>query len=206
MDRELHQLRDAKEDLTNQNKKLQSRFDNELSAKNQAQQEEDQVNSERIQELEEIVKDLEDQNESMKSQAVKDAAVAKQKNEFMRLQLEQEQKQKEEMKLNHERILKSFRDNERQSVIGKEEAKNQINELSQAHQDEIQQLTETYMGQVQERETVISNLTESLSKAELQLTLSVEDFKKEVEQLRESLQNTEDERDKYLSLSEKQNQ
>lgn len=55
---------------------------------------------------------------------MKDAAVAKQKIEFMRLQLEQEQKQKEEMKLNHERILKSFRDTERQSVIGKEEAKN----------------------------------------------------------------------------------
>ena len=60
------------------------------------------------------------------------------------------------------------------------------------------------MGQVQERETVISNLTESLSKAELQLTLSVEDFKKEVETLRETLQQTEDDRDKYLALSEKQ--
>jgi len=35
---------------------------------------------------------LEDQNESLKSQAIKDAAVSKQKNEFMRLQLEQEQK------------------------------------------------------------------------------------------------------------------
>ena len=76
------------------------------------------------------MKDLEDQNESLKSQAVKDAAVSKQKNEFMRLQLEQEQKQKEEQKLNHERILKSFRDSERASVIGKEEAKNQINELN----------------------------------------------------------------------------
>ena len=60
------------------------------------------------------------------------------------------------------------------------------------------------MGQVQERETVISNLTESLSKAELQLTLSVEDFKKEVETLRETLQQAEDERDKYQALSEKQ--
>ena len=69
--------------------------------------------------------------------------------------------------MNHERILKSFRDSERQSVIGKEEAKNQINELNQAHQDEIQTLTDTYMAQVQERENVISNLTESLSKAEL---------------------------------------
>lgn len=63
--------------------------------------------------------------------------MAKQKIEFMRLQLEQEQKQKEEQKLNHERILKSFRDTERQSVIGKEEAKNQLNELNQVHQDEI---------------------------------------------------------------------
>lgn len=60
------------------------------------------------------------------------------------------------------------------------------------------------MAQVQERETVISNLTESLSKAELQLTLSVEDFKKEVESLRETLLQTEEERDKYLALSEKQ--
>lgn len=89
---------------------------------------------------------MEDQNESLKSQAIKDAAVSKQKNEFMRLQLEQEQKQKEEQKVNQERILKSFQDSARQSVIGKEEAKNQLNELNEAHQDEIQQLTETYMG------------------------------------------------------------
>ena len=65
-------------------------------------------------------------------------------------------------------------------------------------------MTDTYQGQVQERETVISNLTENLSKAELQLTLSVEDFKKEVESLRETLSQTEEERDKYLALSEKQ--
>jgi hypothetical protein len=36
------------------------------------------------------------------------------------------------------------------------------------------------------------------------LTLSVEDFKKEVENLRESLAQTEEERDKYMALSEKQ--
>ena len=48
--------------------------------------------------------------------------------------------------MNQERILKSFQDSARQSVIGKEEAKNQLNELNEAHQDEIQQLTETYMG------------------------------------------------------------
>ena len=37
------------------------------------------------------------------------------------------------MKLNHEQILRSFQNSQRESVIGKEEAKNQINELSQAH-------------------------------------------------------------------------
>ena len=90
MDRELQQLREAKEELTGSNKTLQQRFDTELRQKNEAQEQEDQANVERIQELEEIVKELEEQNESLKSQAVKDGAVAKQKNEFMRLQLEQE--------------------------------------------------------------------------------------------------------------------
>lgn len=124
MERELNTLRELKEDLSASNNKLQKKFDTELMAKNSMQEQEEQANSERIQELEDIVKELEEQNESLKSQAVKDGAVAKQKNEFMRLQLEQEQKQKEEMKNNHERILKSFRDTERQSVIGKEEARN----------------------------------------------------------------------------------
>ena len=90
MDRELQQLREAKEELTGSNKTLQTRFDKELRSKNEAQEQEEQANVERIQELEEIVKELEEQNESLKSQAVKDGAVAKQKNEFMRLQLEQE--------------------------------------------------------------------------------------------------------------------
>jgi hypothetical protein len=35
--------------------------------------------------------------------------------------------------MNHERIMKSFRDTERQSVIGKEDAKAQLNELNTAH-------------------------------------------------------------------------
>ena len=34
------------------------------------------------------------------------------------------------MKNNHERILRSFQTSQRESVIGKEEAKNQMNELT----------------------------------------------------------------------------
>lgn len=67
MDRELQTLRDSKDELTTSNKKLQKKFDTELTAKNQMQEQEDMANTERIQELEEIVKEIEDQNESLKS-------------------------------------------------------------------------------------------------------------------------------------------
>ena len=51
---------------------------------------------------------------------------------------------------------------------------------------------------------MISNLTESLSKAELELTLQMEDFKKQVENMKEALQTAEEERDRLQALSSKQ--
>ena len=51
------------------------------------------------------------------------------------------------------------------------------------------------MQQIQERESSISNLTENLSKVQLELTLFTEDAKKEIESLRENLALAEEERD-----------
>jgi len=65
------------------------------------------------------------------------------------------------MKANHERILKSFQNDQRQSVIGKEEVKNQINEINQKHQDEIAMLNDSYEKQTQDREANISKLNET---------------------------------------------
>lgn len=90
------------------------------------------------------------------------------------------------------------------SVIGKEEAKSQLANLAQQHQDELQQLHDNYTTKETERENVISTLTENLSKAKMEMTLQFEDFKREIENLRENLQITEEERDKFQSLSEKQ--
>ena len=202
--KEVQRLKEAKEELTEQLKSLRAKFDVEIDQRNRQTASESAQNSERIQELEEVIRELEEQNESLKSQTVKDQAVAKQKQEFIQLQLEQEQKQKEEMKLNHERILKSFQNSQRESVIGKEEAKNQIAELSQAHQDEVQQLSDTYMQQIQERESAISGLTENLSKVQLELTLFTEDSKKEIEALRESLATAEEDRDTLGTTGKKQ--
>ena len=61
--RELQSLQEAKSDLSNANKKLEQRFEIELRQKTQAQQEEEQASTERIGELEEIVKELEETNE-----------------------------------------------------------------------------------------------------------------------------------------------
>jgi len=41
MDRELQQLREAKEDLTTSNNKLQKKFDSEIRIKTEAQEQED---------------------------------------------------------------------------------------------------------------------------------------------------------------------
>lgn len=47
-------------------------------------------------------------------------------------------------------------------------------------------------------------MTENLSKAQMELTIQTEDFKREVESLREALQIAEEERDKYQAFSEQQ--
>lgn len=107
------------------------------------------------------------------------------------------------MKKNHERILKSFQNDQRQSVIGKEEVKNQINELHQKHQDEMQNLTDSYQLQTQEREASISKLNETMSKLQLDFTLYKDESKKEIETLKENLAIAEEERDKYRSSSVK---
>ena len=60
------------------------------------------------------------------------------------------------------------------------------------------------MQQIQERESAISNLTENLSKVQLELTLFTEDSKKEIESLRENLALAEEERDNSGAQGKKQ--
>lgn len=57
---ELQMLKEQKEELTNQNKTLRSKYDEEMFSKNEEKEAEMSRNTERIQELEEYVKELED--------------------------------------------------------------------------------------------------------------------------------------------------
>ena len=71
-------------------------------------------------------------------------------------------------------------------------------------QREVQQITETFEGQVSDRDKEITQLTENNQKLELELQLNGSDFKKELEILKENLTLAEEERDKLKSLSKSQ--
>ena len=81
-------LKQQNEELTAAHNTLKQKYDTDILQFNSQKAEDQAANSERIQELEDIVKELEEQNDSLKSQTIKDQAVANQKLEFIKLQLE----------------------------------------------------------------------------------------------------------------------
>ena len=56
------------------------------------------------------------------------------------MQLEQERNQRQEEKRNHDRMLKSIQSSQRESVIGKEEATKQLDDLKDQFQAECQNM------------------------------------------------------------------
>lgn len=84
-------------------------------------------------------------------------------------------------------MIKTFQVNQRESVIGKEEASKQIEALKENYQNEYRSLQETFEVQIHERDKEITQLTQNNQKLELELQLSSSDFKKELEILKENL-------------------
>lgn len=100
--------------------------------------------SERITELENFLKEVEDENEAMKQKIDKDQAINSQKMEFLQVQLDQERSQRQEEKRNHDRMLKSIQSSQRESVIGKEEATKQLDDLKNQFHLELQRYQDQY--------------------------------------------------------------
>ena len=64
--------------------------------------------------------------------------------EFLQVQLEQERVQREDQKRNHEKMLKSLQSSHRESVIGKEEANKQLDQLQEEFRSQYTQLQEQF--------------------------------------------------------------
>lgn len=82
--------------------------------------------------------------ESTVSRFNKENAINKQKLEFIDLQLKEERAKYIEQKQNHENMLNSIQDQQRQSVIGKEEATKRINEIKESYVQENKELEKKY--------------------------------------------------------------
>ena len=79
--------------------------------------------------MEALNKEVWDENDGFKQKIDKDQAINQQKMEFLQVQLDQERNQRSEEKRNHDRMLRSIQSSQRESVIGREEATKQLDDL-----------------------------------------------------------------------------
>ena len=98
------------------------------------------MKSERIRELELLAKGAEEALELSRQRWEKDQAIAKQKQEFLELQLREERTKYEEQRQAHEQIMRNIQNRERESVIGKEEAAKQLQSIKEMHSTEYHEM------------------------------------------------------------------
>lgn len=101
---------------------LRKKYSDDVDALRATQEEESQGRTERIRELELQAKSAEEALDLARQRWDKDQAIARQKQEFMELQLREERQKYEEQRQAHEQIMRNIQNRERESVIGKEEA------------------------------------------------------------------------------------
>lgn len=88
-------------------------------------------------------------------------------------------------------MLKTIQNSQRESVIGKEEAAKQRDDLQQQFQEQLTEMQKTYDAQLSSKELEKRELAENCQRLELELQVSEADRRKEQEVLAENLQQTE---------------
>ncbi len=133
-------------------------------------QEEEQVfKSERIRELELQARGAEEALDLARQRWEKDQAIAKQKQEFMELQLREERQKYEEQRQAHEQIMRNIQNRERESVIGKEEAAKQLACIKEMHSTEYHEMEAKFESERKRLIEQIDQLQERNTEMELSL-------------------------------------
>lgn len=156
------------------------------------------MKSEKITDLEQKNKQMEEIMELSKQKWEKDQAIFRQKMEFLELQLKEERIKNDEQRQAHDTILRNIQNRERESVIGKEEASKRIQELKEQHTAEYQELERKYELIRKRLTEQIDQLTERNQELELSLKIQIEDYQKEISQLREQLGQSEEQRNRAM--------
>ncbi|CAD8065990.1 unnamed protein product [Paramecium primaurelia] len=157
-----------------------------------------QVNEllEKVQGLEDLIKTKDDQLKQTKSHSEKDKALMQQKMEFMEVQLDEYKKQIEENKKSHDAIMKAFENSSNESTYKIDAAK--MNDLREQHKKDLKNIENEYESVKKRLQQQVDQLNERNSELELKVKFETGDLIKEIENLKEQLQTTEEQRNKLL--------
>lgn len=197
--KELKKSKDAESELTRKYEQLQKRYETDCDQQKGASLEKEKLQKEKIEELEKAIGEKEETFDMARQQWAKDEAVLKQKLEFAQFQLDEEKKKYQDAKKNHESMLTSLQSTSRESVVGREEAQQRLNEMEQKFIEERKQLDDQHADQRARLMKDYEQLKIKHNELELHSKLARGEYDKETVQLRELLADAEQQRDTYLA-------
>ena len=127
--KELRKNKDSEADVAKKYETLQKKYEEECTNLKGAHDKQAELNTERLAELEATLKDTKETFEMAKQNWAKEEAVLKQRLEFAQFQLDEEKKKFEENRVANESLLKSLQTQNRESVIGREEFQQRVNDM-----------------------------------------------------------------------------
>jgi len=127
--KELRKNKDSEADVAKKYEALQKKYEEECTNLKGAHDKQSELTTERLAELEATLKDTKETFEMAKQNWAKEEAVLKQRLEFAQFQLDEEKKKFEENRVANESLLKSLQTQNRESVIGREEFQQRVNDM-----------------------------------------------------------------------------
>ena len=112
-------------------------------------------------ELQTDLKDAEEEISQLKRTHEISQAKFEQSSEFLKLKFEQEREAREKEKRDHEKMLKTIQNSQRESVIGKEEANKQIEEMRAQFTEEFTQQQAAFDKDISKKEKENQVLSEN---------------------------------------------
>jgi len=144
------------------------------------------------------LKQKEELHKTTKASFEKEKAITHQKIEFLELQLNEAKTQSNETKRAYEAALLCFENNNQSSG----DSVRQIEELKDTHKTEIRQLETEFENMRKKMSLQLEQLQEKYNESELSSKLKISDLNKEIENFKESLDQSEEQK-KYLTEQNK---
>eukprot|EP00357_Protocruzia_adherens_P021897 CAMPEP_0115015452 /NCGR_PEP_ID=MMETSP0216-20121206/26784_1 /TAXON_ID=223996 /ORGANISM="Protocruzia adherens, Strain Boccale" /LENGTH=1622 /DNA_ID=CAMNT_0002385589 /DNA_START=185 /DNA_END=5053 /DNA_ORIENTATION=+ len=145
----------------------------------------------KMEDLETKNKELEELLKTKQAAWDKESSIYIQKNEFLEVQLEESRQQLSEAQTQHEQMMKAIETRNSLSSSAKDDMDLQLGELKELHTREMKELEEQYDTSRKRLAGQLQEFQEKNSDLELKLKLEVNDHEKEVNQLKEVVEEKE---------------